>query len=62
MRASGSVVPVRSLDEKLLPVEASSSNGHYTYAEGIRKRKAETIIKLLDSICRDMIAWHEMQS
>jgi len=36
VRASESVVPVRSLDEKLLPVEASSSNGRYTYAVGKR--------------------------
>ena len=40
VRASGSVVPVRSLDEKLLPVEASSSNGRYTYAVGRRKKES----------------------
>ena len=39
-KASGSVVPVRSLDEKLLPVEASSSNGRYTYAVGRRKKES----------------------
>ena len=41
VRASGSVVPVRSLDEKLLPVEVSPSNGRYTCAEGRWKRRAK---------------------
>jgi len=41
VRASGSVVPVRSLDEKLLPVETSSFNGRYTHAEVRWKRRAK---------------------
>jgi len=62
VRASGSVVPVRSLDEKLLPVEASSSNGRYSMQLGEGKRKAEhytqikTIMELADAICRDRAA------